>query len=405
MFFKTYSLGLLNLLKGDSSYGIGTAATGILAWPVPAKMQASYLYGYTKAYDGFHNGIDISIEDADIIAAADGTVITSQFNAGGYGNYVIIDHGNGLATLYAHMNHSSVYKENDKVKKGDVIGTTGTTGNSNGKHLHFEVRKDSNNDGTFDGKSETVDPLEYYNVEPNKNALPLGPGVSKEWTIPYDEFLSDSNYRMQLYVQDPYNITGPKGLGGTQELITMLHSWEGGGTPEEVNGVLCYKIHDDGYGNLTVGRGVDIINSGFKEEFIKNGYIIKEGEYVPVEFVDKLESRELEEKRQSVLTKTSGIQLLPHQEEALVSRAYNCGVSGATGQRNGLNFVEAYKKYWVGNETTEIDYNHPFYVNYMSKPNTASGQYSLGLERRRRAEWIYFVTGTPANNGDLRIGI
>jgi len=74
------------------------------------------------------------------VASQGGTVITAAWNAGGYGNYVVVDHGNGYKTLYAHMlNNSVVVKAGQKVTQGQKLGTMGSTGRSTGTHLHFEV--------------------------------------------------------------------------------------------------------------------------------------------------------------------------------------------------------------------------------------------------------------------------
>ena len=74
------------------------------------------------------------------MASQGGTVITAGWNGGGYGNYVVIDHGNGYRTLYAHMlNNSVVVKAGDRVKQGQKLGIMGSTGRSTGTHLHFEI--------------------------------------------------------------------------------------------------------------------------------------------------------------------------------------------------------------------------------------------------------------------------
>ncbi|WP_412850413.1 peptidoglycan DD-metalloendopeptidase family protein [Chryseobacterium sp. PMSZPI] len=90
----------------------------------------------------FHKGLDIAVAyGSDVRAAADGTVIFSG-QKGGYGNCVIVSHGNGLATLYGHLSQL-VSKVNDKVKVGQVIAKSGNTGRSTGPHLHYEVHKNN----------------------------------------------------------------------------------------------------------------------------------------------------------------------------------------------------------------------------------------------------------------------
>jgi murein DD-endopeptidase MepM/ murein hydrolase activator NlpD len=96
----------------------------------------------TQKYSWYHPAIDIANPtNPPIVAAATGTVITAGWDAGGYGNYVIIDHGNGYRTLYGHMlNNSIIVKPGDKVTQGQRIGTMGSTGRSTGTHCHFEIR-------------------------------------------------------------------------------------------------------------------------------------------------------------------------------------------------------------------------------------------------------------------------
>lgn len=87
-----------------------------------------------------HKGLDIaSPYGTPIRAGADGIVVTSGWNSGGYGYLVIIDHGNGYNTLYAHMSEVLV-QDGQQVFTGETIGKVGSTGNSTGNHLHFEVR-------------------------------------------------------------------------------------------------------------------------------------------------------------------------------------------------------------------------------------------------------------------------
>lgn len=90
----------------------------------------------------FHKGLDIAVPfGSDVVATATGTVIFSG-QKGGYGNCVIVSHGNGLATLYGHLSQL-VAKTNEKVKVGQVIAKSGNSGRSTGPHLHYEVHKNN----------------------------------------------------------------------------------------------------------------------------------------------------------------------------------------------------------------------------------------------------------------------
>ena len=87
-----------------------------------------------------HGGMDLAVPTGTPIRAAlPGTVVVSKYNAGGYGYYVMIDHGNGLATLYGHCS-KLLAKVGQTVQAGDIIALSGSTGRSTGPHLHFEVR-------------------------------------------------------------------------------------------------------------------------------------------------------------------------------------------------------------------------------------------------------------------------
>jgi len=87
---------------------------------------------------GFHTGIDFRGKVGDkIFATADG-IVKKAFRNGGYGNYVLLDHGNGYTTSFAHM-QTFLVKKRDRVKRGQLIGLVGNTGRSTGSHLHYEV--------------------------------------------------------------------------------------------------------------------------------------------------------------------------------------------------------------------------------------------------------------------------
>lgn len=90
----------------------------------------------------FHKGLDIAASyGSDVMCAAQGKIIFAG-QKGGYGNCVIVDHGNGLATLYGHLSQILV-KANQQVKVGEVIAKSGNTGRSTGPHLHYEVHKNN----------------------------------------------------------------------------------------------------------------------------------------------------------------------------------------------------------------------------------------------------------------------
>ena len=107
----------------------------------PLKGAGTVSSGYGSRWGGFHKGIDFAASaGTPIYAASGGKVIYSGYNSGGYGNLIIIEHSNGYQTYYAHC--SRLYANvGDQVSKGQHIAGVGTTGNSTGNHLHFEVRK------------------------------------------------------------------------------------------------------------------------------------------------------------------------------------------------------------------------------------------------------------------------
>ena len=109
-------------------------ATGNFVWPATGRI--------TQGYRFYHKAIDIANKGGSTILAADsGTVIGAGWLDGyGYGNRIIIDHGNGYVTLYAHLSTVQV-KAGQKVNRGDLIGRMGSTGRSTGTHLHFEIRQ------------------------------------------------------------------------------------------------------------------------------------------------------------------------------------------------------------------------------------------------------------------------
>ena len=123
-------------------------------WPLPGYYRLTSLFGYRihpitgKAHS--HTGIDIPAPGGTPIQACkSGQVVTSAYHYS-YGNYVVIDHGNGNSTLYAHMSSRAV-SEGQMVSQGQTIGAVGDTGNTSGPHLHYEVRR---NDTRVDPESK-----------------------------------------------------------------------------------------------------------------------------------------------------------------------------------------------------------------------------------------------------------
>lgn len=136
------SARIANLLKNGASHGTGKYA-GTFTWPTPGYTRISSPFGYRihpiLHVKKLHTGIDIAAPSgARIIAPGKGTVIFAGYN-GGYGNCTMIDHGNGLVTLYGHQKSIAVRK-GQSVSAGTTIGYVGSTGMSTGAHLHFEVR-------------------------------------------------------------------------------------------------------------------------------------------------------------------------------------------------------------------------------------------------------------------------
>lgn len=105
--------------------------------PTPSKTITS---PYGKRWGRMHNGLDIKVYIGDTIYAAfEGKVRVVNYDANGYGNYVVIRHSNGLETVYAHLSKHLV-APNQIIKSGEPIGLGGSTGRSTGPHLHFETR-------------------------------------------------------------------------------------------------------------------------------------------------------------------------------------------------------------------------------------------------------------------------
>ncbi|MFH0830969.1 MAG: M23 family metallopeptidase, partial [Parcubacteria group bacterium] len=128
----------VQLASGSSGYGDissasgDTGASGSFGWPSACN--------YISQFFGWHTGIDIACPFGTSVVAADGGTVISAGWEGGYGNCVVIDHGNGFKTRYAHLASGGIHVRNGQaVSRGQHIGDEGSTGWSTGPHLHFEI--------------------------------------------------------------------------------------------------------------------------------------------------------------------------------------------------------------------------------------------------------------------------
>lgn len=131
----TLAAAIRDAQAGAGSTGTGTPSASGLIWPVNGPVVS----GFGMRWGRLHEGIDIAASTGTPIwAAAAGTVIYAGW-LGGYGNLVVVDHGNGLATAYAHAS-AILVAVGQQVSQGETVSLVGSTGNSSGPHLHFEVR-------------------------------------------------------------------------------------------------------------------------------------------------------------------------------------------------------------------------------------------------------------------------
>ena len=143
--------------QNQSSSQGAPSASGLL-WPVPSSHRVSSPFGYrnhpiTHEYS-FHRGIDIPASyGSDVVASLSGVVVISRYH-GSYGNYVVLSHGNGMRTLYAHLS-SRLVSPGETVSRGETIGLIGSTGSSTGNHLHYET-------WTGSSSGSRVNPMNYF---------------------------------------------------------------------------------------------------------------------------------------------------------------------------------------------------------------------------------------------------
>jgi LysM repeat protein len=124
---------------------------GALSWPLHGRITGDFGRRRARSH---HEGIDIDGEAGDQINAAAAGTVTHTGARGKYGRMVLLDHGDGLATLYAHLS-KIVVRIGDQIERGELIGTVGRSGNARGTHLHFEVHQNG----------ARVDPLQYLQTD------------------------------------------------------------------------------------------------------------------------------------------------------------------------------------------------------------------------------------------------
>lgn len=155
--------------SSNSSSSKSTPSISGFIFPVQGLSKANIRNKTYPSYPG-HTGVDVNINvtGKNVVAAKAGTVVTStalRSSSGSYrsyGEYIMISHGDGTITLYAHLlSGSRKVKEGDRVSQGQVIGTVGSTGNSTGNHLHFEIRVSTYNSSLGKYSYKAVNPLTY----------------------------------------------------------------------------------------------------------------------------------------------------------------------------------------------------------------------------------------------------
>ncbi|MFW5998281.1 MAG: peptidoglycan DD-metalloendopeptidase family protein [Halanaerobiaceae bacterium] len=153
-----------NTKKALSRNNTSTSSNTNYIWPVQGKLTSSYGWREHPIDNEkhFHKGIDISLSPGSPIYAVEEGKVTFSGWSEGYGNLIILEHQNNIKTYYAH-NMKLLVKEDKKVEKGKIIALSGSSGKTNGPHLHFEIRK--NND--------TINPMKYLSQQYLKNGFEI----------------------------------------------------------------------------------------------------------------------------------------------------------------------------------------------------------------------------------------
>lgn len=221
------------------------------------KDYVSFSRGFYLTPKPGHHGVDMAWNSnyggkyPPVYAPADGKVITAAYDKDGYGYYVIIEHVKGVRTLMAHMQSNLLVKKGDKVVRKQRIGTQGSTGNSTGPHVHFEVRLNG----------ERVNPAEYVYCYPDQV---VNESTAKQYNLMF--------YSPVVYVGDPV-ARNPK-VDQVRNDYTNLRARKAPGVSGEVAGYLnvgWYNVTGitevDGYTWYNVG-GYWAADTGAKFEYV-----------------------------------------------------------------------------------------------------------------------------------------
>ena len=227
-------------------------------WPCSTSYTVTCLYRYkdgTKHSTRYQTGIDIGGSACNIVAVEAGEVITSTTLTGSFGKYVVIQHDNGMVSLYGHLASLNV-KVGNQVQKGDVIGYMGATGNANGVHLHFELADPSTKLGdpwvTYYREKYITKLIYEQNCYLNNNG-----DDCKNWIKNHYELKSGYYYYKATITPTPSsaitktsmhtNLTNSTYLGAKREACVMLADllWDSGFSPAYIAGVLA-NIHAEG---------------------------------------------------------------------------------------------------------------------------------------------------------------
>ena len=197
------------------SLALANSLEGTMTNPVDGALEITSPFGWrTHPITGtqkFHSGIDIGVDyDTPVKASAAGVVTFAGNDDDGYGNKVMIDHGENVVTLYAH-NNSILVGEGQLVSQGEVIALAGSTGNSTGPHCHFEVRENG----------EPVDPAKYLSGLPPATGDGWGPGTDSD----YWNFNQEAYVDFAKSINETIKTVGEactKGLGFIKDTLAWL---------------------------------------------------------------------------------------------------------------------------------------------------------------------------------------